>query len=196
VPTWSFIRHGQSEANRGGWFAGHVDSPLTRLGETQAVAARSVLAAVDFTRAFASDLQRARRTAELLLQHTGVALQTTPALRERSCGHWERRAITEIEAAGDLATFTTWTGRPGGGESLRDTAVRALSFLAAIDDGQNTLVVAHGALLRATLGVLDGMDPTAIGSWRPANCELHIRDYPRGHFAATLARLQPSRTSR
>ena len=186
MPIWTFIRHGQSEANRDRWFAGHVDAPLTAAGEAQAITARADLDVAAITRAFASDLQRAQRTAELLLEGSTIPLRIAPALRERSCGSWERRPIADIEAAGEMGIFSTWTGAPGGGESLRDTAIRALTFLAEIDDGTNTLIVAHGALLRATIGTADGMDRDAIGTWRPRNCESIVRDYPSGHFAAAL----------
>ena len=183
MTTWSFLRHGESIANFEGWFAGHRDAPLTARGETQAIEARARLDGVSFARAFASDLQRAWRTAELLLHGRDVRLIATPALRERSCGQWESRAIEDIAASGDMQVFVSWTARPPGGESLRDTAERALRFLCEIDDGTDTLIVAHGALLRATVGLADGMDPDAIGLWRPENCELLVRDYPRGHFA-------------
>ncbi len=184
MTTWSFVRQGESVANLEGWFAGHRDTPLTPRGEAQAIEARARLRGVSFARAFASDLQRAWRTAELLLDGRNVRLTATPALRERCCGQWEQRAIEEIAAAGDMHVFVSWTARPPGGESLRDTAERALRFLREIDDGTDTLIVAHGALLRATVGLADGMDRDAIGLWRPENCEVIVREYPRGHFAA------------
>lgn len=183
MTTWSFVRHGESTANFEGWFAGHRDAPLTPRGEAQAIAARSRLEGVPFRRAFASDLQRAWRTAELLLEGRDVRLQATAALRERGCGDWEERKIEEIAAAGDMQVFVSWTLRPPGGESLRDTAERAIRFLHEIDDGTDTLIVAHGALLRATVGLADGMDRDAIGLWRPDNCEVIVREYPVGHFA-------------
>jgi bisphosphoglycerate-dependent phosphoglycerate mutase len=43
MPTWTFVRHGQSVANREGWIAGHYDVPLTEQGEAEAIAARVVL---------------------------------------------------------------------------------------------------------------------------------------------------------
>jgi bisphosphoglycerate-dependent phosphoglycerate mutase len=43
MPTWIFVRHGQSVANREGWLAGHYDAPLTDQGEAEAIAARCVL---------------------------------------------------------------------------------------------------------------------------------------------------------
>jgi broad specificity phosphatase PhoE len=183
MTTWSFVRHGESIANAEGWFAGHCDTALTTAGEAQAIAARRGLEGVPVRRAFASDLQRAWRTAELLLEGRGLTVTATPALRERCCGAWERRSIAEISAAGDMQVFASWTGRPPGGESLRDTAARALRFLREIDDGTDTLIVAHGALLRATVGLLDGLMPDAIGLWRPRNCEVIVREYPRGLFA-------------
>jgi broad specificity phosphatase PhoE len=184
MTTWSFVRHGESVANFEGWFAGQRDAPLTPRGEAQAIAARRGLDGVPFGRAFASDLQRAWRTAELLLDGRDVRLTASAALRERCCGEWEQRSIAEIANTGDMHVFISWTARPPGGESLRDTAARALRFLHEIDDGTDTLIVAHGALLRATVGLADGMHRDEIGLWRPDNCEVIVREYAPGHFAS------------
>ena len=52
-------------------------------------------------------------------------------------------------------------GAPGG-ESHADSVARALAILRHWDDGASTLVVAHGALIRDLLGVIDGESVTAI----------------------------------
>lgn len=188
MPTWSFIRHGESQANAEGWFAGRVDTPLTALGERQAVQARPHLARVSIERVVCSDLQRAHRTAELLLEGGEYRIDlVTPQLRERFCGEWERRMIADIEAAGDMDIFRSWTKRPPGGESLRDVAVRVLPFLASIDDGRDVLVVAHGALIRTVVGLLDDKPTEEIGLWRPENCEFVSRKLETGRFAEVLA---------
>ncbi|TPV96057.1 MAG: histidine phosphatase family protein [Myxococcales bacterium FL481] len=190
MPIWSFIRHGESQANAQGWFAGRVDTPLTPRGEQQAVAARPHLHSVAIDRVMASDLERARRTAELLLESSSLSIElVTPHLRERFCGDWEHREIAAIEATGDMKIFRSWAGRPPGGESLRDVAARVLPFLAGVEDQRDTLVVAHGALIRTIVGLLDNTAPEEIGAWRPANCEFVTRDVPLGRFGQLLATL-------
>ncbi len=189
MPLWTLVRHGQSEANRARVFAGHLDSPLTDLGRAQARAARARLATIRFARVVSSDLSRAHDTARLLLDEA-AAVETFPELRERFCGAYEGRPYAEAEARGELVSiFRAFRARPPGGESLLDVARRALAHLDRLDDGRDVLVVCHGALIRAVVGVLDGKPEDEIGTYHPDNLEFVARELPRGAFAAALARL-------
>ncbi len=189
MPLWTLVRHGQSEANRDRIFAGHLDSPLTTLGEAQARGAREKLASVRFQRVVSSDLSRAHRTALLLLDG-GAPVQPFPELRERYCGTYEGRPYAEAEARGELESiFRAFRARPPGGESLLDVARRALSHLSELDDGRDVLVVCHGALIRAVVGVLDGKPEHEIGAYHPENLEFVSRELPRGALATHLGRL-------
>lgn len=66
------IRHAQSQWNLEGRFTGWADPPLTAAGRAEAVAAGRAMAAAGyrFDLAYTSRLQRARATAELVLQHS------------------------------------------------------------------------------------------------------------------------------
>lgn len=186
MPTWTFIRHGQSTANAESWFAGQVDVPLTALGVEQARQARQTLEVTAWTRAFSSDLIRAHHTATLVLEGTDLHVTTTPALRERSCGRWDRTAIDF--GAEKLALLRRWDFAPPGGESLQMVAYRTLTWLSSQDthDG-HTVVFAHGALMRALIGQLDEIPLQAFGQWKPKNLEAVTRDVPhsRWHDLAT-----------
>lgn len=164
--------------------AGTLDVPLTDLGVQQALQARTQVAAHAFARALTSDLERARRTAEILLAGRPVPLLASDQLRERSCGSWERRFIDELETAGDMdRAFRSWRGCPPGGESLEQVALRASAWLATVDGEHDTLVVAHGALMRALLGALDQRPHDRIDEWRPTNCEIAVRTLEIGGWA-------------
>ncbi len=182
MPAWTFIRHGQSVANAEGWFAGQRDAPLTARGHAEAEAARRVLAGETFDRALCSDLSRAHDTARSVLEGHGVQLQVTPALRERTCGAWEGRVIAELAAEGAMPSFAGWQTRPGGGESLRDVALRVCRFFAELPDLGSTLVVSHGALMRSVIGRLDGTPTEDLGAWRPRNCEVVRRDVTQARW--------------
>ena len=185
MPAFTFVRHGQSTANRDGWMAGHLDAPLTDLGETQAITARDEVLRRSYARAFCSDLTRARRTAELILEGTEIPLHVTPRLRERSAGAWQGRTVEELQREGALdRDFHPWTASPPEGESLARVARRAIDFLAEIEgDAIDTLVVAHGALIRAVLLVVDDQPRDRLDGWRPRNCEAVTRDLPVGGWA-------------
>src|SRR3989454_11493533 len=91
------IRHGQSEGNAEGRFGGHTDTPLSARGRQQAEATARALASEKFDAIYSSDLHRAIETASPLVKLTGVTLNTTEALRERSVGVME--GLTFEEAA-------------------------------------------------------------------------------------------------
>ena len=191
---WTFVRHGQSVANAEGWLAGQIDTELTPLGRAQAEQTRAALADVVLDRAFSSDLVRAHETAQIILaDHDGVPLRTTAALRERECGQWRRRRIDDLQPGPEYdRALRGWHSRPPGGESLHEVAHRAITWLGSVDthDGP-TLVVAHGALIRAVIGALDGLPYDEIGQWRPRNCEVVDRDLDPGAWDDVLRRIGP-----
>jgi broad specificity phosphatase PhoE len=91
------IRHGQSQGNAEGRFGGHTDTPLSPRGRKQANATARALSSEKFDAIYSSDLPRAIETASPLAKRTGVQLETTDALRERSVGVME--GLTFEEAA-------------------------------------------------------------------------------------------------
>jgi len=189
VGVWTFIRHGESVANVESWYAGQTDTPLTDVGRIQAATLADVLRHAAYDRVFVSDLSRALDTAVAIVDGRGLELVVTPRLRERSCGVLEGQRVADLERTGELQQFREFDGRPPGGESLRDVAKRVLAFLADVDDDGRALVVAHGAVMRAVIGVLDDMPIEQIGHWAIGNCEVVERDLPMGMFAARLREL-------
>jgi len=171
-PLWVFLRHGESRANKERWLSGHVDVELTEAGREQARAAGEALADIPFVRAWSSDLQRARETAEIALAGRDVSLTTTPALRERFLGDWGHMAIDEMRARGGMDLLIRWDGQPPGGESQADLAARLLPWFVenALADGEGpVLIAAHGGVIRVLLGLIDGMDVHEIGKHKVAN---------------------------
>jgi probable phosphoglycerate mutase len=65
------IRHGLSEDNLNSIWAGHKDSPLAAAGVLQAKALGGALANYNLSAIYSSDLKRASRTAEEILQVSG-----------------------------------------------------------------------------------------------------------------------------
>ena len=128
------------------------------------------------TRALSSDLSRARDTATLMLEGTGLPLVQLPALRERDLGPWAHEPRADFS---DFHLFLTWHGAPPGAESQADIAARVLPCLAALPEVEgNTLVVAHGGVL------LDGVPLEDIGRNKVRNCEVLVRQTSPAAFAA------------
>ena len=116
------VRHAQSEANEGRYFAGWRDSPLTQLGVLQARALRKRLKHECIGKAFCSDLGRAKKTLEL----TGLDCATifSSSLREKNYGELEG---VKWSAALDEHHINPFLRAPGG-ESAADVQKRVWSF--------------------------------------------------------------------
>ncbi|MCB9668487.1 MAG: histidine phosphatase family protein [Alphaproteobacteria bacterium] len=179
---WTFLRHGESVANAGGWLSGQQDVPLTPRGRKEARRARDPLQDVPFARVVVSDLSRALETARLAAPHH--ALVVHPGLRERTLGEWDGRTHEELEAAGLKDVLLTHDGRPPGGESHADLRERGLRTLAELDAPVDTLVVAHGGILRAILSALDGLSAAEATRLRLPNTGIQTRAVVPGTWAA------------
>lgn len=141
------VRHGESEWNAIGRWQGWADPPLSELGARQASVGARAVGAVDAI--VASDLARARHTAEIIAHELGIGpVVVDAALRERDAGPWTglTRAEIEVEWPGFLAS----NKRPEGYEeddALLDRVLPALRTLEAA--GESALVVTHGGVIGA-----------------------------------------------
>jgi broad specificity phosphatase PhoE len=175
------VRHGQSEGNEGGRFGGHGPTPLTALGRRQAGAtARALAAEGGLSAIFASDLPRALQTAEPIVAATGIAMRTTPALRERHVGVFTGMTFAEAEAA-HPDIFAAMMRRdpdacPPEGESSHDCLLRAGAFFDEITARFSTgrvLLVSHAFTLNMLVRRLMGLQDTPTVFFRTDNCGLH-----------------------
>lgn len=150
MPAVLIVRHALSTWNMEGRWQGQADPPLAPEGEAQSRAAAGRVGAVDLV--ITSDLQRARRTGELLAP--GARLRTEAGLREFDVGAWSGHTRAEIEQRwpGELAEFDA--GRldaPPGSEGRRHFEERVAEAAARVADlaAGRTLVVTHGGVVRA-----------------------------------------------
>lgn len=189
MSTWTFVRHGESVANAEGWLSGHRDVALTDKGREQALQVHRDLRDRAVGRVLVSDLQRALHTAELAVGDRGLTPIVTPVLRERNLGAWEGRNRAQMRASGEMDRLLSWTGAAPGGESHRDMAHRAIPWLATLDPEPDTLVVAHGGMIRTLVGLLDGDDPEVLGQRWVQNCECVHRSVDATTWGTILQRL-------
>ena len=159
IPTSVLVlRHGESEWNVAGRWQGTADPALTEQGIRQAVAAGEVLGTFDAV--WASTLQRASLTADIIAEQLGIGpVNLDERLVEVGFGPWQGLTRSEIEQG--WPGFMAELRRPEGAEShdavvARITAV--IRDIAAASPGGEVLVVAHGGVMRAlrrSLGVSD-----------------------------------------
>ena len=152
-------RHGQTAWNLLGKAQGHSDVPLDETGRLQAMALARGLADSGIERVVASDLLRARETAEAL----GLPVETRPELRERSFSEWEGRHYLEVIADLDALPGDRVFARAPGGESFADLWERVGGIAEELKAFERTtLVVCHGGLKAVLLArLLEGTLQTA-----------------------------------
>ena len=176
--TMVLVRHGQSEWNLKNLFTGWRDPDLTEKGVEEAISAGEKLNArgLKFDIAFTSELIRAQRTCQFILDGVGQSdLETVRdlALNERNYGDLAGLNKDDARKKWGEEQVHIWrrsydTPPPGEeGESLRDTGARVWPYymqeiLPRVLAGQCVLVAAHGNSLRALVMVLDRMTRETI----------------------------------
>jgi len=175
-------------------FQGQSDIPLDEVGQQQAERAARLLAALQPSAIFSSDLIRAAATAAPLARLTGLTVTPDKDLRERHGGLWEGLTDTEIRERYPVE-HSQW--RPPEGETTAAVADRACGAMERIANtltpGTLAVVVSHGAALRLGAARLLGLPEDLWGAIGPlANCAWSVLGRRRGrwrlieHNAGTL----------
>ena len=164
------LRHGRTEWNHVRRAQGHADVPLDDVGRSQAKAAAAVLAGLEPSRIWSSDLARAAETAGYLAEACGLAVETDRRLREFGVG--ERQGLTWEESvrrfpwiADGVGLGERLAGVPGA-ESDADVEARIVPAVgecaAALAPGETGVVVTHGAAMKVALAGLLGWEESVV----------------------------------
>lgn len=160
---FGLIRHAQTQCNRQKKIQGQSDSPLTTDGKRQAARWGRLLKPLVWDRIIASDLGRARRTAEFINANLKLALTIDSRLREQNWGLWAGKSIAQLKAEipQELKDQEKagWAFCPPGGEDRRQVQIRSLSVLveaAAQWPANNILVVTHEGVIKSLIYHLYG----------------------------------------
>ncbi len=174
------IRHGETAWNLDTRIQGHLDIPLSAVGHRQAARLAAALSDEPLAAIYASDLTRARQTAQYLGQAQGVAVTPEPALRERGFGDFEGKTFSEIEALLPEQSLR-WRRRdpdfaPAGGESLltlRSRVVAAAERLAAQHPGELIALIGHGGVMDVLYRAATRLDIQAPRTWALGNAAIN-----------------------
>ena len=193
------VRHGQTDWNVQRKLQGHTDTPLNEQGKLQAQALHKRIGEIPFKKVFASDLERAYATAQLILgSNSNGNIEITPLLRERCFGPWEGRLTFELQghlrANFDVASMDRdeylalrWAE---GVESYGDVYRRIEAWFRSVlldcsinqSDGP-MLVVSHGGVLRS---ILCSLNYQSGCRWEVANTAfLRLRMHADGQIVLT-----------
>lgn len=156
----AIVRHGETDWNRARRIQGRTEVPLNDTGRAQARETGLLLTSPELRDVHgewrglrSSPLGRAVETAEIMAETLGLdAPRIEQALYERDFGPAEGLAVTEAQER--------WPGLViPGAESLESLAERtAETFDRVLFDAPGTVVVAHGAMIRAGLSRLSGQE--------------------------------------
>jgi broad specificity phosphatase PhoE len=160
-------RHGETNDNLEPFrFQGWTDTPLNDTGRRQAHELAERVTGKDIASLWASDLSRARETAEVVGERLGLTPTLDGRLREGFRGRWEGHLMRDIERE-EPEAYAAWR-RAGAqwrfpeGESLLEHQERVQAALADIHRAGPlpALVVCHGGSIRVMLCARDprGLD--------------------------------------
>lgn len=175
------MRHGQTIMNRAGRVQGWCDGVLTDEGIEVAKDVAVGLRDIEFKAAYSSDLQRAVKTARIVIAENkaskNLKLKELSQLREVCCGKYEGEIekimftdimkYLKISSFSEIRSFSDFEksyidscavlDETGQAEDYDTLIKRVMKGLKAIgeenskSDGGNVLLVIHGGMLRALL---------------------------------------------
>ena len=186
------IRHGMTEANRRGAYAGRrTDVELSPEGIRELLDLREQYEYPPVKTVFCSPMTRCIQTAGVL--YPQAELQVVPSMAEMDFGEFDGRTLPELEERGE--EFLHWvknslTEAPPGGESMEEfghrVAVGLSSILAYVMQNglEDPAIVTHGGVIRAILSsmALPRLSPAQmlVGNGRGYTCfaspQLWMRD--------------------
>lgn len=152
------IRHGETAWNRMRRMQGHIDIGLNDEGQRQARSLARALQSEHPAAIYASDLQRARNTAQAVADIHQLPVHIDSALRERCYGAFEGLMYDEISLQHPEA-FALWQSRdpqarfPAGEreaetlEEFHQRSVDVVTRIAQQHPDQRIVIVTHGGVL-------------------------------------------------
>jgi broad specificity phosphatase PhoE len=194
-----FVRHGETDWNLERIYQGWTDVPLNALGERQArAAARALAARTDLTirAVYASPLQRAWRTAELVAEALGLHPRPLPGVQELHWGDASGLSFAQVaERWPDLQERRRTLGlgfQTPGGESGRAFWERVSAAIEevvaehhpAAGPDEAVAIVAHGGSIGFALAYLRGDDTAtwpSVPLGNAAFCEVRLGRDGAGH---------------
>lgn len=179
------VRHGQTDWNLEGRYQGQADTPLNPTGLEEAGRAAQQLTNRPFQKVYSSDLQRAKRTAEMIAQVKNMPVYVDQRLREINLGEWEGQVFDLIQKRYpdevEQRKRAPLTFRAPGGESVEDIWGRvkqAVDEIADQNPGQEVVLVAHGLVLAVLRAYAMDHDISLAYTRIPANAVPERLEWP------------------
>ncbi|MGN0919874.1 MAG: histidine phosphatase family protein [Alphaproteobacteria bacterium] len=144
-----FVRHGQTDWNVERRTQGQLDIPLNETGKKEAMECGKKLNSVKIDRIIASDLSRAKETANIINGFLSLPISYDSRLRELNFGDLQGVVVKDISnESWDLLNHNPHKIHA---ESLAEVYKRVKSFFDELDTKENTLIVTHGGVIRMAM---------------------------------------------
>lgn len=191
MTTLLLIRHGESEANHLGLFAGHSNPDLSERGLEQAkFTARFVADNFSVDKLYSSDLKRAYNTGKCIAELLGLEITADSNLREIMAGEWESKKFDVLNTVYQ-EEYRVWKTDIGnakctGGESVKELSERvfcAIKKIAEENPGKTVAITTHATPVRATLSIIEtgGTEQMKNIPW-VSNASVTVIKYDNGEF--------------
>jgi probable phosphoglycerate mutase len=176
-PNLYVLRHGQTEWNLLGKFQGRKNSPLTDLGQQQALQQNKLLHALSNqpTKRYTSPLGRAMQTAELVYGSMDDVI-IDDRLQEIDFGDWEGMTRDYIKTQITTPYETkTWKFAGPGGETFETICDRVGDFLS--EQNEPATIVTHGITAIVLRGLCMGLTQVQMLELsHEQGCLFHVSD--------------------
>lgn len=167
--TLIFVRHGESEGNKNARFNGSMDFPLTEKGRAQAKKTAEFLNKYKIDKAYASDLVRAKETAQIIADSQNLELIEDIGLREINGGDFEGESFDDLHVKFPVE-FKMWLEDLGNcqcpnGESIRGLFERInakVREIAGDNKGKTVLIGTHAMPIRVMSTLWNKKDITDV----------------------------------
>ena len=196
------VRHGETAWSRERRFAGALDVPLAQEGLRQCEAVAAALGGKPVAAVYASPLERARASAEVIAKPHRLEARIEPDFREMAFGEWEGLTRDDVAARFPEA-YERWRTAPHrlvlpGGERLTDVALRvknAVDKLLGTHAGETVVLVSHAVVLRLIVLRALGLGPERLWTVDASPAGITEIEYEPGwatiHRMNTLSHLEP-----
>jgi 2,3-bisphosphoglycerate-dependent phosphoglycerate mutase len=180
------VRHGTSEYNAKGIWAGWHDPALNDQGKKDAEVAAETLKDIQFDLGYISSLQRHKQTLEIILKHLGqehIQVIETDAVKERNYGDFTGKNKWEVkEQLGEeefLKLRRSWDYPVPNGESMKQVSEREIPFfesdiLPKVKTGKNVIIASSGNSLRTLVKHLENISDEGISKVEIAPGEVYV----------------------
>lgn len=187
--TFYYVRHGETLFNVFNRMQGWCDSPLTENGIRNAKEAREILKDIPFSAAYVSTSERCRDTCAIIVEGRNIPVYERKGLKEVNFGTWEGVEVDQHleEINRRRGTGIHWDDC--GGDSNETFAKRVRETYRDIyeecSDGDQILIVSHGAAWLWMQGILLGIDSGAFGRLKESKGLTKLPNGYNGIFSCT-----------